>query len=88
MGANKGKRTYEVDPSKSPAAIDLFDDGKLVSRGIYALEKDTLTLCLGMTIVGYDSPLPGTKPASVEADERPTSFDPLQGVLLVMKRAK
>lgn len=45
-----GSGTFTLDASKSPKEIDVVADGpkKVVVKGIYKLEKDVLTLCLGL----------------------------------------
>ncbi len=37
--------TIEIDPSKSPATIDLVTSGGARALGIYRLDGDTLTMC-------------------------------------------
>ena len=40
--------TFKIDPSKNPKTLDLIfklGEKEMVSRGIYKLEVDTLTLC-------------------------------------------
>jgi uncharacterized protein (TIGR03067 family) len=64
----------EIAPSKGPRAIDLrWGDKKVLSRGIYKREGDTLTLCYA---VG-DAERPKDFKTTAEA-----------GVLVVWKRAK
>jgi uncharacterized protein (TIGR03067 family) len=48
--------TFKLDATKTPREIDLTpaDKGKGVIRGIYKLEKDTLTMCYSTT--GKDRP--------------------------------
>lgn len=66
------KMTFKIDPSKSPKTID-FTIKAGVSRGIYKLEGDTLTLC---RTVG-DIERPKEFKTTAEA-----------GILVVWKRAK
>ena len=68
-----------VDPSKSPAALDLtFADGPkkgMVLKGVYRVAGDSLTICRGLT----------------ESDPRPDGFDAPAGsnrVLAVWTRAQ
>ena len=81
------KSRFEVDSSKPTATIDFYENGMLVTRGIYTLDGDTLTFCLGGTHVHYDN-LAIDSPTKKEADDRPMKFDPMQGLLLVMKKAR
>lgn len=42
------RMTFQIDPSQNPPTIDLIlksGDQEAVSRGIYRLEGDTLTVC-------------------------------------------
>lgn len=79
------KVTFEVNGSRRPATIDLFSDGKLVTKGIFSLDRDTLTLCLGQTLTTSDGP--GT-PQTVSAEDRPTKFDSRQGILFTLRRPR
>ncbi len=67
---------YTLDPTKKPAAIDFSEENKKITRGIYKLEGDKLTICL----------------ANYPDKKRPTEFkakpDPDGQGLLVLKRKK
>jgi len=70
-GDHKGtpdRKTYVVDLKQSPPAIDLFSNSPRADgrRGIYKIEKDTLTVCLVNA--------PGERPKTFESSaERPTT---------------
>ncbi|MGL4553156.1 MAG: TIGR03067 domain-containing protein [Gemmataceae bacterium] len=56
-----GAGTFTLDPSKTPREIDIVPEGpkKAVIKGIYKIDKDTLTIC---------HPLPGrARPAAFES---------------------
>ncbi len=73
-GGGEATMTFKIDPSKNPKTIDLTSEGKqAVSRGIYKLEGDTLTLC--RTTGDIDRPM-----------EFKTT--PEAGILVVWKHAK
>lgn len=77
-GEKDEKGTYVLDPGKKPATIDMTaaDDKKEVVKGIYALEGDTLKICM------TDGP---------DKESRPTEFSAKKGsryLLVVLKRLK
>ena len=72
--------TYTVDPKADPAHMDMIppaDDGdRVVLKGIWKVEGDTLTMCFGRRVK--------------DANERPTKFESPEGgnvVLMTFKRA-
>jgi len=82
VGPKKGRDgmafTYAVtfDPAKDPKEVDLVEevgDRKVVLRGIYRLEKDRLTICVGAAVGD----------AKVTKGERPTEFKAGENVQLV-----
>jgi uncharacterized protein (TIGR03067 family) len=73
QGLEPAKMTLKLNPAKNPKEFDLLMDDKVVLKGIYKLDGDTLTAC-------YPSRL---------AQERPREFSGAKGreqVLLTTKR--
>jgi RNA polymerase sigma factor (sigma-70 family) len=67
--------TYKLNTAKKPTEIDLVNGKGNTMLGIYKLEKDTLTICLG----------------EEDVEERPTEFASKEGtrvILLVLQREK
>jgi RNA polymerase sigma factor (sigma-70 family) len=68
--------TYKLDPAAKPKTIDVLTEKEGTFKGIYKLEKDTLTICATL---------------GRGATERPAEFDSKEGsstMLLVLKRKK
>jgi uncharacterized protein (TIGR03067 family) len=58
FGKQKMELTFKIDPAKKPKSIDLVnvkDEKKTVTKGIYEVGADTLKLCRG-TESGQDRP--------------------------------
>jgi uncharacterized protein (TIGR03067 family) len=78
FGKQKMELTFKIDPSKKPKSIDLInvkDDKKTVTHGIYEVSADTLKMCRG----------------TESGQERPTEFAAKEGSKLavaVYKRDK
>jgi uncharacterized protein (TIGR03067 family) len=73
----KGEKggTYKLGPAKKPKAITITTENGGTFLGIYKLERDTLTVCLG----------------DENDNDRPTEFASKEGtkvVLVVLKREK
>ena len=84
-GSPRGLRmTFRLNPVKSPKHIDLEGLHKSASLGIYKLEGDALTLCMGITQASpvYD------KRARSDKSTRPTAISPEAGTVIVLKRIK
>lgn len=47
-GADEGKNTYKIDSTKTPGELDWLMEGKKEQtiKGIFAVDGDTLTICL------------------------------------------
>lgn len=79
----KEKATFKLDPSKKPKAIDLTKDPKgSITRGVYELDGDTLTL---VWRVGGPRPTEVlTKRRPKQATGAPSEDDDL--IILVLKK--
>jgi uncharacterized protein (TIGR03067 family) len=83
-GKKQSKQTFKINPAKSPATIDFFDEEKrVVSKGRFVLEKDKLTLCMGLTGCSNNG-----QEKKICAAERPARIDPSEGILVILKRPK
>ena len=78
------RMTYRLNPAKSPKYIDLEGLGKSASLGIYKLDGDELTICMGVTMASpvYD------KRAKNDEGTRPAAISPEAGTVIVLKRIK
>jgi uncharacterized protein (TIGR03067 family) len=75
LNGEKEEGAFKLDPAREPKAIDrTHNDDKRVMRGIYRLEENRLTLCLG----DWDEPRPG----QFESDPKITTR-----LVVVMRRA-
>jgi uncharacterized protein (TIGR03067 family) len=82
-GTQRGPRmTFRLSPAMSPKQIDIDGPRKSSSFGIYKLDGDELTVCMGVTQASptYD------KLAKVEESTRPTALDAEAGTVIVLKR--
>lgn len=79
----------KLDASKDPKHIDFIPTGKDsrsgITRGIYRLEGNQLTLCISANKVS--EPKESGEAAVIEG-KRPTKFESKQGALLTLKRNK
>jgi uncharacterized protein (TIGR03067 family) len=84
-GGKEDPATFKTDASKSPAHIDLTGDkdGKAEKMyGIYKLEGDTLTICIG---------LPADRNGESKPEDRPKDFKATKDVptiTMVLKKKK
>jgi hypothetical protein len=78
------RMTFRLNPTKAPKHIDLEGLRKSASLGIYKLDGDELTLCMGATQASpvYD------KRAKSDESTRPTAISPEAGTVIVLKRIK
>lgn len=76
--------TFRLNPAKSPRHIDIQGLGKSASLGLYKLDGDELTICMGVTQASpvYD------KRAKNDESTRPTAISPEAGTVIVLKRIK
>jgi uncharacterized protein (TIGR03067 family) len=82
-GSPRGLRmSFRLNPAKSPKHIDIEGLGKSASLGLYKLDGDKLTLCMGVTQASpvYD------KRAKNDESTRPEAISPEAGTVIVLKR--
>jgi uncharacterized protein (TIGR03067 family) len=76
--------TFRLDPARSPKQIDLDGPRKALHYGIYKLDGDELTVCMGISQL---SPTYGGKGQGDEST-RPAALRPEAGTLILLKRVK
>jgi uncharacterized protein (TIGR03067 family) len=84
-GPPRGLRmSFRLSRAKSPKHIDIEGLGKSASLGIYQLDGDKLTLCMGVTQASpvYD------KRAKSDENTRPAAVSPEAGTVIVLKKIK
>jgi uncharacterized protein (TIGR03067 family) len=84
-GPPRGLRmTFRLGPDKAPKQIDIDGPKKSSSYGIYKLEGDELTVCMGISQPSliYD------KQAKPDESTRPTAISPEAGTVIVLKRVR
>jgi uncharacterized protein (TIGR03067 family) len=84
-GPQRGPRmTFRLSPATSPKQVDIDGPRKSSSFGIYQLDGEELTVCMGVTQASptYD------KQAKVDESTRPTALNAEAGTVIVLKRVK
>jgi uncharacterized protein (TIGR03067 family) len=78
------RMSYGLDADKTPGRIDLDGLRKASHLGIYRLDGDELTVCLGTSapLASYGS----MKEKGLPGGNRPARFDPESGTLVVLRR--
>jgi uncharacterized protein (TIGR03067 family) len=84
-GPPRGLRmTFRLDPGKAPKRIDIDGPKKGLSYGIYKLDGDELTVCMG---VSQPSPM-YDKQAKADESTRPADISPEAGTVIVLRRVR
>jgi uncharacterized protein (TIGR03067 family) len=76
--------TYRLDPARSPKRIDIDGPRKALHYGLYKLDGDELTVCMGVSqsSPNYD------KQAKSDEGTRPSTISPEEGTVIVLKRVR
>jgi len=77
------RMTFRLYPTKFPKHIDIAGPAKSGSLGIYKLNGDELTICMGTTQAA-----PYDKGARNDESTRPTAINPEAGTVIVLKKVK
>jgi uncharacterized protein (TIGR03067 family) len=84
-GPPRGLRmTFRLGPDRAPKQIDIDGPKKGLSYGIYKLDGDEWTVCMG---VSQPSPT-YDKQAKADESTRPTAIAPESGTVIVLKRVR
>lgn len=85
LGAVRGfGMTFRLGLGKSPKEIDIDGPKKALHYGIYKLDGDELTVCMG---VSQPSPT-FDKQAKADEDYRPARISPEAGTVIILQRVK
>ena len=81
------RMSFRLDPATSPKRIDIDGLGKTISYGVYRLEGDRLTVCMGVI---HPSPRYHKEAKARGGDEgtRPKAINPELGTVVVLKRVR
>jgi uncharacterized protein (TIGR03067 family) len=78
------RMTFRLSPDKASRRIDLEGPGKAVHYGVYQLDGEEWTLCLGASQLAP----PYDKQAKGEESTRPAAVSPEAGTVIVLRRVR
>jgi uncharacterized protein (TIGR03067 family) len=78
------RMSFRLDPARPAKQIDIDGPGKALYHGLYSLDGDELTMCLGASQASpsYD------KRAKNDESTRPGAISPESGTVIVLKRIR